>query len=121
MTSKPDDAKAPNHAKAPDDAKALDDAKVRNDPGDWHKSQVWDDRAMRQAAVLAENVGATLRVAAALAASGRRIDLAGLDGEIGKLCASVLDLPLALGRTMQPDLHRLVGELDRLADAVAQP
>ena len=73
---------------------------------------------MRLVSAAADDAAATLQVASALAASGRRLDLSGLDTEIGKLCASVLDLPPALGRTMQHRLIALLADVERLARAL---
>jgi hypothetical protein len=81
----------------------------------------WDDRAMQRTRAAAENVAATLRIASAFAGSGRRIDLAGLDNEVGKLCAGVLDLPPPLGLAMRPCLVSLLAELDHLAATVQPP
>ena len=53
---------------------------------------------------LVEALLATLRLARVLAQSHRRIDLAGLDQEIGRLCAAALDLPPAEGQAMRPKL-----------------
>lgn len=63
----------------------------------------------------------TASVARALAASGRRIDLAGLDDKVGRLCARVLDLPPPEGRELRPDLMQLRSELESLAAALGQP
>jgi hypothetical protein len=81
----------------------------------------WDNRAMMSACAAANGVAATVRVAAALALSGRQLDLAGLDVEIGKLCAGVLDLPPDQSRAVQSRLIDLLAELDRLAAAIVPP
>jgi len=67
---------------------------------------------------LAERIAGTLRMAQALAAGGRRIDLAGLDRPIGLLCAKSLDLPPDQGRAMRVVLIALLQELDALSGAV---
>ena len=72
----------------------------------------------RAAALARASVG-TLQVARALAQSRRSIDLAGLDQEIGRLCAAALDLPAAQGRAMRPLLVDVLAELDALAACVA--
>lgn len=71
----------------------------------------------RTAAVagLADQVAGTLRLAGALARGGRRLDLAGLDQMIGRLCAQALDLPPDQGRRLRPRLAALLADLDRLA------
>jgi hypothetical protein len=72
-----------------------------------------------RAAALARAAVGTLQVARALAQSRRSIDLAGLDQEIGRLCAAALDLPAAQGRAMRPLLVDVLAELDALAACVA--
>jgi hypothetical protein len=72
-----------------------------------------------QAAIAAKAVVGTLRMARALAQSHRRIDLAGLDHEIGRLCATSLDLPPADGRAIRPLLATVLTELDGLSACVA--
>jgi hypothetical protein len=64
---------------------------------------------------IAEGVAGTLRMASALAAAGRRVDLAGLEGPIGLLCAKSLDLPPHEGRRMRGALIALLQEVDALA------
>ncbi len=59
-------------------------------------------------------VAATLRTARALAASGRSVDLTGLDNLVGFLCAQALDLPAAQGRAFQTQLRNIADELDNL-------
>ncbi len=68
---------------------------------------------------LVEALLATLRLARVLAQSHRRIDLAGLDQEIGRLCAAALDLPPAEGHVMRPKLAEVLAELDALSACVA--
>jgi hypothetical protein len=80
-----------------------------------------DRDALARARAAADEVAGTLRVAAALVASGRRVDLTGLDGDIGRLCGSLLDLPTDMGRTMRALLIGLLADLDRLAIAIATP
>ena len=63
----------------------------------------------------------TLGIARALAESGRRIDLAGLDSQVGLLCARMLDLEPEEGRTARVALIRLRAELDALAALLARP
>ena len=86
-----------------------------------HSTAAWDDRAMKLSSDAMEHVAATLRIAAALAGSGRSLDLAGLDSDVGKLCAGLLDLPPDMGRILRPRLLGLVAELDRLADVMGSP
>jgi hypothetical protein len=71
------------------------------------------------AEALAEGIGATLRMAHAMVAAHRQVDLAGLDGMVGVLCAQALDLPPAEGVALRPRLAALIGELDALEEALA--
>ena len=71
-----------------------------------------DPLALQQA--LAEQVQRTVAIARALAGSGRRVDLAGLDQAIGLLCAKTLDLPPDQGRLARPQLAAILAELDQL-------
>jgi hypothetical protein len=68
---------------------------------------------------LAGQVAGTLRLAAALAQGGRRLDLTGLDRMVGRLCAQALDLPPAEGRMLRLRLIALLGELDALGVRLA--
>jgi hypothetical protein len=61
---------------------------------------------------------ATLRIARTLVENGRRVDLTGLDRQIGLACAKALDLPPEQGRTLRPLLVQLLEETDRLARAL---
>lgn len=65
-------------------------------------------QALRQSAALAR----------ALAVSGRPIDLTGLDGQVGLVCAGALDLPQEEGRALRPDLESLLAEIASLAAAM---
>jgi hypothetical protein len=56
----------------------------------------------------------TVGVATGLVATGRAIDLAGLDGMAGRLCAQILDLPPELGVRFRPALLELDGRLAAL-------
>jgi len=61
-----------------------------------------------------ESLLAMVRLARALAEAGETIDLKGLDDQVGRLCARILDLPLADGRAMRNDLKTLQQETDAL-------
>ncbi len=65
-------------------------------------------------------VTAMVAVASGLAASGRRVDLAGLEDAAGRLCAMVLDLPPRQGLALRDPLMDLRRKLDALA-AVLRP
>jgi hypothetical protein len=80
-----------------------------------------DRDVLERARTAADEVAGTLRVAAALVASGRRVDLTGLDGDIGNLCRSLLDLPSEKRRAMRPLLIGLLADLDLLAITIATP
>lgn len=60
-----------------------------------------------------------LRVAMALVAAGRPIDLAGLDQRVGRVCAQALDLPPAEGRALRPRLAALLAGVEALAAQLA--
>ncbi len=69
--------------------------------------------------MLAEQLTRMATVAAALLRAGRKVDLAGLDAEIGLLCAKTLDLPREEGRRARPWLVGLSGGLEALSQALA--
>jgi hypothetical protein len=73
---------------------------------------------LRSACRLAAAIAGTLRMARALAASGRRIDLAGLETSVGLLCAKSLDLPPEEGRQMRIVLVTILQEIDALAETI---
>jgi hypothetical protein len=62
--------------------------------------------------IIAETMRSTVTVARALVDAGVRIDLDGLDREIGDLCADAIALPRELGR-------ELIGPLTSLRDEIA--
>jgi hypothetical protein len=68
---------------------------------------------------LADELTKTIGLASALAESGRDIDLAGLDHQIGLLCAKSLDLPPDEGRRVRPRLIALSGSVEALSRALA--
>lgn len=72
----------------------------------------------QSAADLADGLARTLRIAEALHAARRHVDLAGLDDLIGRLCARVLDLPPDQGRTLRPCLVALCEQADRFAETL---
>ncbi len=65
--------------------------------------------------------GPKIAVARALAESGRRLDLTGLDSQVGLLCARMLDLEPDEGRIARVELLRLRADLDALAAVLARP
>ena len=78
-----------------------------------------DDSRMAAVEGLAGQVAGALRLAGALAQGGRRLDLAGLDQMIGRLCAQALDLPPDQGRAMRPLLLALLRDPDELGARLA--
>jgi len=66
-----------------------------------------------------EAVRALLRLARGIAASGRHVDLRGLDDMVGRLCARCLDLPPADGRRMALLLTELHVEINALNATMA--
>jgi hypothetical protein len=78
-----------------------------------------DRTPLGRARSLAASACNTVRLSRALVAAKRQIDLAGLDGVVGLLCAKALDLPPEQGRSLGPDLAALMREIDRLRDLIA--
>lgn len=68
---------------------------------------------------LAEELTKIVGVARVLVESGRTIDLTGLDGQVGLLCAKSLDLPPDEGRRVRPRLIALSGSMEALSRAFA--
>jgi hypothetical protein len=81
-----------------------------------------DAAGVREAAVrgLLDSLLAMLRVAGALVASGRAIELTGIDAVTGRICASVLDLGPERSRGFRGDLARLDAEFERLIVATTR-
>lgn len=67
-----------------------------------------------------EAMEATLAVAAALVAERRRIDLDGLDDEVGRICAACLAAPRGATAAVRARLEVLLRQLDRLHGALAE-
>jgi hypothetical protein len=66
----------------------------------------------------ADDVTQTLRVACGLVEAGRYVDLAGLEDQIGLLCAKALDLPPDEGRAIRGELACLLARVDALSAAL---
>lgn len=66
----------------------------------------------------ADGVAQTLGVARGLVDAGRAVDLAGLQDQVGLLCAKALDLPRDEGRAMRGELVALLARLDGLSVAL---
>jgi hypothetical protein len=69
--------------------------------------------------VLAQRLTRVVTAAAATLRDGRHVDLAGLDSEVGLLCAKSLDLPPEEGRRVRPWLVGLSGGIEALSQALA--
>jgi hypothetical protein len=65
-----------------------------------------------------DGVTQTLSVARGLVEAGRYVDLAGLQDEVGLLCAKALDLPPAEGRAIRGDLATLLARVEALSGAL---
>ncbi|GGJ00684.1 hypothetical protein [Neoroseomonas lacus] len=82
------------------------------------------DAEARQAAVLLaaiEAMEATVAVADALATERRRIDLAGLEDEVGRICVACLAAPRSTVPAVRARLEGLLRRLDQLRGALAPP
>lgn len=62
-----------------------------------------------------DTLHATVLMARALAEGGRRIDLAGLDGQAAALCTAIALLPRPQAVPLAPALEALVRDVERLA------
>jgi hypothetical protein len=62
----------------------------------------------------ADGLRATVQLARELVASRRAVDLAGLDQQVGLLCAKALDLPPEQSAAILPSLYHLAGAVDAL-------
>ncbi len=67
---------------------------------------------------IVRRMAASVAIASGLAATGRAIDLAGLDRAAGLLCAQVLDLEPAEGRALRPALANLGESVAALIDTI---
>jgi len=71
------------------------------------------------ASLAIEQVSGFLRIARILIEDGRRIDLSGLESEIGRLCAAVLDLEPQVGKRFKPRLSALLAEVETIEGRLA--
>jgi hypothetical protein len=85
----------------------------RSAPPDPAQPAPGDDR-VRAANDMADALLGLLRVAGALSGNGHSFDLAGLEIDLGRLCAYALDLPPEHGRLFRYRLNEIVAELDAL-------
>jgi len=68
--------------------------------------------------MFADGVTQTLGVARGLVEAGRYVDLAGLEDQLGLLCAKALDLPPGDGRTMRVELIAMLARVEALSTAL---
>jgi len=66
----------------------------------------------------AQSLLATLRLACTLVEAGRPVDLAGLNDQVGRLCATAMDLPSEQGLSLRDDLITLRAAADALHTAL---
>lgn len=66
----------------------------------------------------ADGVAQMLGVARSLVDLGRAVELAGLEDQVGLVCAKALDLPRDEGRVMRGELVALLARLDGLSVAL---
>ncbi len=78
------------------------------------------DSAVAGAEQSVDDVRALLQLARGMADAGRRVDLGGLDGLLGRLCARSLDLMPDDGRRLVPLLAALLTEIDALRCALTR-
>lgn len=65
-----------------------------------------------------DRLAAALTMAAALVGSGREVDLAGLDAEVGAVCADAVALPEEQAKACVPALSALLGRVDVVHEAM---
>lgn len=78
----------------------------------------FDDQGLAAALAFCDGLARLIETSRALLAAGEQVDVAGLDGGIGLLCAKVLDLPPAMGRALRPRLISLLKSLDEMSLAL---
>jgi hypothetical protein len=66
-------------------------------------------------------MGESLTQAEASLAEGFALDLAGLDGEISRLCAAAREAPPAMAPSLRRGLEALLGQVERLQSALPKP
>ena len=86
-------------------------------PGEW-PALACD--ASRQVADLAERARKIVAIAQAMFDNGRPVDLTGLQGSVGLLCAKALDLPPDDAPKARAELVRLTTSLDALSLAMRE-
>jgi hypothetical protein len=81
-------------------------------------SDAADQTRLEKLRGVALGIDRVLNLALALTQSGRRVDLSGIDRQVGILCAQSLDLPPALGRALVPCLQSQIAVIDQLFAAI---
>jgi len=76
------------------------------------------DASVAVIAAALERLTDTVTLARVLVQSGAAIDLAGLDREVGDLCAGAIALPRAEGRDMASPLADLLAAIEQLERAM---
>lgn len=71
-----------------------------------------------RAASMADLLEASLMALREAAAANAPVDLAGMEWEIGRLCAACLDLPAEEGLRLRPRLVRMMAALEELEQAM---
>ena len=66
-------------------------------------------------------MGESLTQAEASLAEGYALDLAGLDGEIARLCAAAQEAPPTMAPMLRRGLEGLLGQVERLQAALSRP
>jgi hypothetical protein len=66
-------------------------------------------------------MGESLTQAEASLAEGYALDLAGLDGEIARLCIAAKEAPPAMAPMLRRGLEALLGQVERLQAALPRP
>ena len=74
-----------------------------------------EDAPMDDVMAMAKQAHGLVAVSRAMFASGRRVELAGLDGAVGLVCAKAIDLPPGEAWLVREELVRLAAELAELA------
>jgi len=77
------------------------------------------DASVAAVRALSDELTNIVGVARALVEGGRTVDLAGLDRQVGLLCAKTLDLPPDEGRRLRPRLIALSATVETLLRAMA--
>jgi hypothetical protein len=79
------------------------------------------DQVQQELSSLIEDVRNALEIACRLLRDGRSIELAGLESEVGFLCAKVLDLPPERGRALANELSGLLRQVECVLHELQSP